>query len=142
MQGGVSCFSIGFDVDEQRQRPPFIEDPAILVSDPFAQHIKIQRRERSFGPQSGYIVGHEQLPLNEEDIRFDARETVAQRIEKRALMEIVVMGMSRRQRLDSFRRIFRTCAPSRPECRQEQNQPSHPRQANRGSSVVGHGALC
>ncbi len=94
----VRRFGVALDVDEQREdRASAIHSPGVLP-DALAQRVEVQTLQRPLGFEFRTGVGDEELAIYQEDVGFDAREPVRERIKQRTVVEIVVMGVGARER--------------------------------------------
>jgi hypothetical protein len=66
--------------------------PASLAN-PGEERFKVKCFECPFRTDFGSLVGNGETVVEEEDISFDAAESVVQCVQERTRMEVIIMGM-------------------------------------------------
>jgi hypothetical protein len=104
VERGVGRLALGLQVDEQLERWAARVDAAAVRQHPLAQRLQVERAKRAGRVQVLRVVCDQQLAVDQEDVRLDAREPVGQRVEQGTVVLVVVVGVGLRERSHPRRR--------------------------------------
>jgi hypothetical protein len=77
-------------------------DSSAVAPRSFAQWVEVKRLQRSFQFHLAAVVRHQQITIDEPDIGLHAAKPAFERVEQRALVFVVVVGVGAREWLGRF----------------------------------------
>jgi hypothetical protein len=103
-QNDIGRVGFGFEVDQQSKRltgtvRPTGEHAAAIQTRPPSQRLEVERAKPFAGTDFLEVMRHEQLAIDQEHVRFDAAESLLQRVEQWPRVQVVIVRVSARERL-------------------------------------------